>query len=506
MNGSLKKGVPDNFIELVEAAGTLINGSDGRVYIVPKDGDPPMRVRSRGGQALILRALGIGRSTPKLRALWLDIEDHAKQADSYARVETTAAFDRKKRDLRVNLGHGSVFFINASELRIEGPDTDGLLFVDEPRFRPVDPDAIKAAWPDVDLVNLPCFTRALLGDLPPSRDALLDPWEQQAVVLAWWLGAFIHDLAIARPILALLGPPACGKTVTGRLLGTAFYGPSYDVSGVAAGSRAEKDVAASLVERTLVVRDDINSAPRGIMDLLCSAATGQRFDLSAFHETLALVSYRPRAVLALTAHTPTWALRDDVLSRLLVLRLAHPLASTRTELDRKRAVLDNRAGLWAETLRLLFHGVVEGRDRFPTVSRFPDWEMVVRRALRAAAREHALVSALHKMKQARVRVAADAEPLLDALVSFAAAERGPGAQPNRELWWTATELHRALALHMGFSSYDDDGHPRAMLRSPASLGRFLSKLAGVAKAVVKVERKRSNRNAWLYRISPKGIE
>ncbi len=506
MNGIPKKGVPDNFIELAEEAGTFVVGSDGNTYYISKEGEPPHRVGSRTGQARLLTILGLRRSTPKLKAMFMDLEDHTRLTAPTARVKTTAAFNRKRRELRVNLGGGSVCFINPTELRIEGAHSEGLLFSDEQRFKPIPPDSFLTAWNRVDLAELPCFTEAVLGNLPPSQDDLLLPAEQQAVVLAWWLGAFLEDEAKARPILALLGPPACGKTVTGRLLGTAFYGPSYDVSGGAAAGRADKDIAASLVERTMVVRDDINSAPHGIMDLLCSAATGQRFDLSTFHETLATSSYDPRAILAITAHAPKWALRSDVLSRLLVLRFGTPPKSTVTEQDRRRAVLANRVGLWAETTGLLYQGLVASDARFEVVSRFPDWEMIVRRALRAAGREDALVSALRKMERSRVRVAADAEPLLDALASFAEARQTRMGQLHRDLWWTATDLHRALAHHMGFTSYEDVGHPRAMLRSPASLGRFLSKLANEASAVVHVDRKRGNNNAWLYRIRPKGLE
>ncbi len=506
MSSSARKRIPDNYFELVATTGTFVNGADGKVYIAPASGAPPVELRSTRGQAYVLGVLGIGRGTPKLTALWCDIEDRVRRSMPRARIETTAAFDCDRRELRVNLGAGAVFFASPTEVHVEGALTDGLLFVDEPGFQPVAGNEVLTAWNEVDQINLPCFTRALLGSLPPSKDGTLEPDEQQAVVLAWWLGTFINDLAVARPILALIGPPACGKTVTGRLLGTGFYGTDYDVSGVAAGSRAEKDVAASLVERALVVRDDINSAPRGIMDLLCSAATGQKFDLSAFHETLAMVSYRPRAILALTAHTPKWALRGDVLSRLLVLRFERPPESIVTELDRKNLVMANRAGMWAETLRLLFHGVVAGDDRFEVYSRFPDWEMIVRRALRAVGREQALVSALWKMRRSRVDMAAEAEPILGALEAFAWQYGGTSDARPDGLWWTATEVHNRLAVLMGIEAYTEEGYPLQLVRSPAALGKFLAKLIGEGSAVVKVQRKRGHNNAWVYRISPKEHE
>ncbi len=506
MNGNPKTGIPDNFIDLVEAAGRFVVGRDGDTYYLPNEGGSPQALHSRAGQARVLAILGLRRSTPKLKAMFMDLEDHARQGAPRARVEATAAFNQHTSELRVNLGGGAVFYLNRQEVRMEGAYSDGLLFIDEHRFQSIESSSFLEAWGQLDPVGLPHFTEALLGNLPPSQDSLLDPAEQRAAVLAWWLGAFLKDVATARPMLALIGPPACGKTVTGRLLGTGFYGYNYDVSGVAAGSRAEKDIAASLVERALVVRDDINSAPPGIMDLLCSAATGQRFDLSTFHETLAMTSYDPRAILAITAHTPKWALRGDVLSRLLVLRFAHPPKSTITEQDRKNAVMANRAGLWAETLWLLYQGLVASEDRFEVVSRFPDWEMIVRRALRAAGREDALVSALRKMERSRVRVAADAEPLLDALASFAEAEVDPVVKENRDVWRKAGELHAALAHHMGVSTLGSGHYSTSSLRNPTALGKFMSKLAGEASAVVNVERRRGNQNSWLYRIRPKVSE
>src|SRR5262249_10085246 len=146
--------------------------------------------------------------------------------------------------------------------------------------------------------------------------------EAAAVGLAYWIGLFFdRECARARPLALFVGEIESGKTMSARKFGVAFYGREFEVSVSASPDRGVKDLAASVARATLTVRDDLNAAPSGLIELLLSVATGVRFELSQFHQTLAKQSFSARGSVIFTASKPGWAKREDLLSRLLIVRV-----------------------------------------------------------------------------------------------------------------------------------------------------------------------------------------
>ncbi len=483
--------------EKLAAKGQFIFTSLGRFYL-PSGQSQPIALESRRFAALVGKLAGVSRRSGKFGSVLNEVKDYAELHHTRARAETCAAIVPQRDKLMVNLGDGLVAHIPAGQLvQPSENNRHGALFVDEPVFQGLRWQDLKRDIPE-GWHQLPALHSAILDHLPPSREDGLTAAEQRALVAAAWIGVFLRDLAPERPILALVGPPESAKTATARLLGTAFYGAGYDVSGGAATNRMVKDVAAAVSSRSMVVRDDINAAPDGLMDLLCRCATGATFELSAFYETLDLVTYESRAALVLTAHQPRWATRADVLSRLLVIRLTKPPEDMIGTAARIQRVLAARPAIWAETLCAL-QAALQDRPRQQPVTRFADWEHFVRAVLEQAGMGEAFESALRKQASERTALIVEADPFLALLYAFAL------AADNRDKWFTAADLVDALAEFAGVGRHHHDRH-RAVYttRSPHALSRTLAHIERVGSTVVAVTRgvQKAHGNVLRWNIRP----
>lgn len=454
-----------------------------------------MRIGSSEFRLYLGETLGLaprGRTTTKL------VEELEGRAFSSGReVEVRILARAVERDgtttLEIALGGGLAVEVGLGMRLTSAYDPyEGTLLLAPPRFEPLrlDLDEMhrRYAIDGADPLELRRLGRGFLGKLPPPVSGGLSRSEQQALIFAFWLSVFVAPLARARAILALFGPPGCGKTVTARLLGRLFFGPSFDVSGGMSGGRAVKDLFAALTATSLVARDDLNTAPAELMDALCRVATGARIEVSEFYETLALASFESRAALAITAYQPGWLKRRDLLTRLLVIRLGQPEPSAETDRDREARVDRLRQFAWYETLSLLDAALQHIKAR-PPITRFGDWEQIARSAADVAGFGPVLESALRKLDLERVAVVAASDPFLAALVALAHSEHGGN-------WLTSAELVTALQRL--------DGHDELTRATPTAVGRVLARLERDGSAAVRVERSpfkvTGNKTRW--RISP----
>lgn len=376
------------------------------------------------------------------------------------------------------------------------------VFETPPGWRPLAWGQILAEYRVADGYMMPRFWQAVCADLPSAAEApdgaRLTQHEQAAVLLAHWFGCVTMAATTARPVLGMLGEWGSGKTTAAALIGRMFYGPDFVVSGSSAGSseRAIKDLHATMIAKPFVVKDDMNQVNGAIVDQMCQLATGVQIDASEHRETMKHASFKVQSNLVITAHTPRWAIRADLLSRMIMVRIGRAPESSLSYQERMRRADELRPGVWADTFYALCMACRSPYAWTPT-TRFDDWEAWVRRVADACGWHYpvgadgtplpcgGLNSALWKQEALRVHVATRTDEWVAAVYRVAQQIRS-----HADRWYTAADLYDLVSMSMGATvSGDADKRPSAFaVRSPLTLAQFLNRLEGEGSAVVRVLR------------------
>jgi hypothetical protein len=462
----------------VLASGRFFRDSAGALHFIDSKTGRACPANSPAFKAHVAKVTGVNRKDKDFAATLAEVEDRGREEAKPGRTEYCSAFDREGRRFLVNMGAGRIVEVNTKgEISPVDNGEGGVVFRDEEGFAPVNwQEWLTYAMDRRGRARALADVRAHVFDFPPL--AQLTRNEAAAVVLAYWIGFFFdREFARAKPLLLFVGPIGSGKTMCSRKLGCTLYGPAFEVSVSASPDRGVKDLAAAVAHATLTVRDDLNAAPPGLIELLLCVATGARFDLSAFHETLARQSFVMRGSVIFTASKPRWAKREDLLSRLLIVRVDRdnrPRATEESEEDRLARANTARSAAWYLALEAL-GSVLASSDRPATLTRFRTWEQAARAALKPYGLHDAFVSALAKMKDERTELALGSDPFLGLLLALA--RQRPGHA------WTAAGINSALGEVAG-----NDSPNAARPRDPQELGKLLEHIEREGGAVVRVER------------------
>jgi hypothetical protein len=503
----MAKADPAVLIDRLVAGGSLISSEEGDAWYLPHprgtDPDhwkPPVKVK---GRAFLHLLHDLDHTVPLVRRMARDIIDAVETAAAGHILPMVQWTGWAGAEGKMRYAVNPRFVVEISAEGIMALPNDGrvgALYIMHDDFTAISFAELSRALATATPAPRGIF-EALLAELPPPPVTTpLNNADQMVYLLAWWSGLFVEPAATGRPLLGLVGGKGSGKTATGRMIGKLFYGDSFNVSGGVGGSRSVKDLAATAVHRPMMVADDQNDVPRETIDTLCRLATGSNLDLATFHETMALTTVSARASIAITSNRPAWALRDDLLDRMLPVRLGsvHD-GPQRTDQDRIDRVLRLRTQAWAEGFR-----AVEAALRLPVpaaghLTRFSDWEGWVRRMADAGGWLDNLQTAFLQLALSRVELAAFADPFVEALLYIARDLR------HAPRYLTCAELYDAVVMRLGGGvSSDAASRPSSRaLSNTRALGAFLSQIEREGSAAVDVIRGPSSSGAATYLITPK---
>ncbi len=492
----------------IRQSGRILSTTDGRTtYFCPTAGgeDPdkwpePVDIRSAAFGRILAKIGGVGVSRKGLAEIVPAIEQLAESKPidvrhwtwaEYAEGRVVALCYAVNPRFFVRLKNGDMTFHPAADATF--------LAVPPPDYDPITFSALSAAWPGATITNS-ALLHYVVKATPPSAANRVSTNVQRVMLTSWWLGLFFDAVCEERPMMAFVGAYQSGKSTAARMFGTAFYGEGYALAGFNSGSRGIKDLIAGMAACPLYIADDLNNMPADVKDTLTRVSTGIKLQLSSFHETLAISTFRVRCNFAMTSNRPGWALRDDVMSRTIAIRLGR--AHDDTQLDasvRMRRVVDARTEIYADTFKVVLRALsMTNTDR--TITRFSDWERWIRRAATAGGWLKSFDVAFAQLPIAAVDLACSADDLVNALYTIAVETNKPEAESS---WFTAAALFDAVMLRMGASiSANESDRPSARSLTPATLGKFLADISNKGSAVVTVERAEVSHRV-LWRLIPK---
>lgn len=245
------------------------------------------------------------------------LEELNKKALLHGQETTIYQFSRYQSDiLYLYKGSEKVFRIT-SEGWAEVPNgTDGILFLN-PDMEPVELSSDVEASGALDrLIKIPNFDGS--GNLSSEQESQL--------YRLWVFSLFFESRLPTKPILLLLGVKGSGKTMGLRALLRALFGKKAQVLTL---SKDNKDAfEATVTSHHLAAFDNLDGEIPWLPNHLAIAATGGDIPKRKLYTTNEFVSYPVRCFLALTSREPDSLTRDDVVDRLLTLKVDRMLQFT----------------------------------------------------------------------------------------------------------------------------------------------------------------------------------
>ncbi|WP_254767778.1 toprim domain-containing protein [Salinilacihabitans rarus] len=315
----------------LEANGSFIRSDDGRLWyffdpehrLYPIDASGQQEIHDEF-HGLIKARFGLSMDQWS-RGLFKDIRIHGRRIAARRAVHQFACYNAEAGELYVSDFDDGYYVVDGSDEAPEHrPNGTDVLFRDErgepwtyvpPAARP-EPDGDipgeRSPWAgEGDLLHRYVTNRVNFGD------AVLTPAQQRLQLYLHLHIIPLTSLLSARPILAWVGPKGSGKTVTQRMIGRLFYGPSFKETVM---PDEKKDFYAVLANRPLTFIDNYDDGRRWANDVLAAVATGAKLELRKLYSTVDLASYDPQCWLSLTSRDPPFR-RDDVAERMLVFNL-----------------------------------------------------------------------------------------------------------------------------------------------------------------------------------------
>ncbi len=262
---------------------------------------------------------------------WILSELKDRVAEQAPKVEPHAYsyFDEKKSVLYVNNKPGRVIRITPDNVE-EIDNGEGCLFL-------WDED-----WEEFEIVKsdgIHTIEKLLYSEysLDASKEAL--GLEELTVLLDCYVqSVFFRSIVLHRPLLAHIGPFACGKTTMLVLIGIVLFGKNFEVLGL---EEQKQDAAVAYVTNSVFgVFDNADERIKWLPDLLARIVTRQKIPRRKLYTTNTLVKYPADCLLGITARTTHWA-RPDIISRALIVKFKQP-ETWHDEQKTKQTVIEHR--------------------------------------------------------------------------------------------------------------------------------------------------------------------
>lgn len=287
-------------------------------------------------------------------------------------VHRFSKFDKANNILYLNRYNGTIYRIDAEGITIQ-PNGTGVLFLND--------DGGVTIEADIGRHNI--LKDHITGDLQyvPQTAGGLTPDQQQKLIYLWMHAIpFTEVLAGGRPILVFEGQKGSGKTIAVSRIQMLIKGQRRLLN---IGKQTnEEDFGVSLLRNPLCVLDNLDEANDWLPNALAAYATGAEWVRRKRYSDTDEIRVAPRAFLAITARNPVVLYRDDVVDRIILIRLERRehQGGFLTEEFLTQQVMEQRNRLYGEYLYNLQQYIrlreEQGPDNRPVPHRLSDFAKI----------------------------------------------------------------------------------------------------------------------------------
>jgi hypothetical protein len=333
-------------------------------------------------------------------ALRLEALERGQRTD----VHAFSKYSRAAHVLYVYDFDGGVYRIEPTAINHIHNGTDGVLFVQNPQWAPLELASIGGTldW------------REWLFEGIHFANSVLNDSDQKLLFQFWVLALFFPQLFPTRVILAMIGEKGSRKTSLLRRLGQVLFGPKFNVAMLTA---KPDDFDAAITSDAFVVADNADEAPKWFADKLAVAATGGLIKRRILYTTNRLGEFPIVANLGITSRTPNFT-REDIAERLLPLFVIRdgdftPESALLQDVEARRNEIVG--SLLLDVQRALYQLKEHGGKVHRTAFRMADFADFVLKIAPVLSTVDAVQTLLDRLAQQQVAFASQDEPLFEML-------------------------------------------------------------------------------------------
>jgi hypothetical protein len=337
-----RKQISDVVLTDMQARGLFFRTEEGLQYF-DREGHKPINVDVSAAVPVrchLNEVYDINASEAEYQFVYEDLRTLASNHGTEIDLRYFAHYQPDKCRLYLAASETAMFKVESEGLELVPNGTDDVVL-----RVPKDMQAVKASKKPADRSAMD----QLLA-LPNIVDGEHATEKQMRLLYELWIWGVLFgiDALPTRPIVLMHGPKGSAKTAGGRGLIRTLMGKNADVSTFSPTKMDGFDAA--LTNQHLVVADNIDGGRyHGIEDKLAVAATGGKLELRKLYSTNEQVRIAARAFVIITSRAPKSFTRDDVVDRLLYLKVARR-KNYRAEREIMRDVARKRSAFWRYVL------------------------------------------------------------------------------------------------------------------------------------------------------------
>lgn len=314
---------------------------DSRLYVVlgaSKEilGLHPHKRGSDQMFAYLFEMYGVDRMDPITTVIYEQMRTHTLNHGLSAELRRFAAYNKSTQASYISTYSGQMWKIDGSD-QPEKIDTgeDGIFFIDDDHGIPIEPEY------GANGVLLEKLTSLNFENGPGGITADV----QRRFMTVWMFAQAFPDLLPDKPIILLEGLKGSGKTTAVLLIQLALTGRHKLLS---ISKDQEKEFGVLLLRSPICVFDNMDTYIDWLPDQIARYCTGGSFAKRKLFTDDDEVEIHPKSFIAITSRNPSSFRRDDVVDRLMIVRLKRYDGDFLREEKLISDIENNRAALLGE--------------------------------------------------------------------------------------------------------------------------------------------------------------